>query len=262
MGKMKIALALFALACALVITASLPWIVTGVMDWSRIGSRGYADIQPVKLMFGTDEVNIGPQYMLDRLKLEASMSSVAIEESDAVMTRQEVVTAALEKMDEYADAGIFTWFDYGEAYATPYLGIDPDRPEQYFVFWTVSMVQEKEPYRSLFLHVDDRSGTILSIRYECYGPYDQDAAKKKSPQIMEKLTNIFFGQLGLDESLLANGESEVGTDRGELDGGVLFARYRIPTETMEDVYVDFYVIGTGGFSTYFPTEDVVQSQGW
>lgn len=256
MRKLKTALAVLLVLCALAAAACLPWAVTRIMDLSQKGRVGLADISPVKLEFSPREADLGPEYMLGRLKLEASMSTVPVDEKDAAMTKAEVVDAVEEGMGRYEAAGIFEWFDYSEAYATPYLGIDPNEPDNFSIFWTVSMVQEEDPYRSLFLHVDDATGAIISIRYECYGEYDENAAVKQSPYTMGLLVDIFFGQLGLNASVIAN---ESG---GELDGGVLFARYNIPSETMENVYVDFYVTGPGGFSTYFPTEDTVKSEAW
>ncbi len=264
MGKLRTAVLILIVVGVLAAAACMPQMVTALMDWGRLGSVSFMDVQPVKLEFGENMApnsENGAEYILDRLGLEASMSSVPITEDDTAMTRQEVEAAVQKKMQAYADAGIFEWFDYSDAHATPYLGIDPKAPDTFTIFWTVSMVQEQDPYRSLFLHVDDGTGAIVSIRYECYGAYDKNAYIEKSPVIMDKLVQIFLGQLGLTENMRVEVQPEE-TVRGELDGGVLFTRYRIISDGREDVYVDFYVTGPGGFSTYFPTEAAVRSQGW
>lgn len=170
------------------------------------------------------------------------------------MTETEVYAAVDRCMADYVDAGIFQWFKYTYRMAEPFLGIDSDRISNMGILWGVRYVNEKTPYQSLFVHIDDETGKILYLRYEDNGK--ETVYPEKSPEyaaqmnsVLDRFTQIFFDQLGLSETKQyydSNGLVEA----EEVDGGIYLRRYLMGDMEYGELTIEFYAL-PNGFNLYF-----------
>lgn len=240
------------LALALIFAgAFLPQITAFLMDRSENGKTGSAPIQSVEL--NLRDVT-STEYAAQRLILMQQLTSMPIDASEASMTVDEVYAAVEENMKDYEAAGIFNWFPYTSRTAEPYLGVNSQDTSQTTVFWAVTFVNEKSPYQSLFVHLDDLSGKIYYLNFEDYGK--ESAYPVPSPEytahmnyILDNFTRIFFYQLGLAE-VRQYYDSKGLVEQEEVDGGVFMRRYTMGDEQYGEITIEFYA-STGGLHSYY-----------
>ena len=146
------------------------------------------------------------------------------------------------------DAGIFDWFEYTAWNAQPKLCIDPDTPDNYGIFWTVTILNENEPYQSLVIDIDDHTGTIISIRYDIYGAYSLDGIEERNSSIRDAFVHVYLSQLGLLDD---QNNVEPYVEYGELDGEVFYGVFLLRDEEYGDIPIEFNVAGPGSFWVFF-----------
>lgn len=252
MRKLLLPLFLLLIAGLLVTGAFLPQITAAVMDGAAGEAAATAPMQSVELKFGAD--NQQPGYMMRKLALEQWMTTVPITADETSMTEDEVYAAVETGMEPYLEAGIFEWFDFTYRMAEPYFGLDPYDKSNYMVFWGVTLVNESDPYQSLFLHIDDETGRILYIKYETYG---DDRLNYYFPEnhrlMMEGFVDAYYSPLELTQADLAEYKDLLGTSVEELDltDDVTAVRYSFDDTQYGEIRVEFYITPSG-FYVYFP----------
>lgn len=215
----------------LLLGGGMPWIVSAVQDNALLHHSGYRDIDAIQLDFSE-------RSMADKLSLLSRSQPVDITHTQATMIQEEVFAAVEREMAQYEDAGIFQWFEITRRTAQPKLGIDVNDVNHYLVYWTVTYINKKDPSRSLVVDLDDESGKILSIRYEVYDTYSMDGVWERNRSIMDAFTEIYFSQLDV---------TPPDYEYFERDGGVSSALYHF-----EELAIEFFAEGAGGFYLYFP----------
>ena len=222
MKKMLIFLALLLFLAG----AMLPQIASAVMD-----SHPNVSYRPI-LSTALDisrETSLAP---LEKLRLVQNV--VDLDPSQASMTEEEAYAAAEAGIQPYIGAGLFQWFQPDRQSAAPKLAVDPADPSRHLVCWTVTYISKQEPQRSLLMDIEDGTGQILSISYNCYGSFTVEGVWERNQKALDGFSSIFFSGLGLtapERELL------------ERDGGVSVARYVFP----EGGQIDLYAEGGGAF---------------
>lgn len=251
MRKIKTTVAVLSALLLLALLAVMPQAAARISDLLGNEKPGAAPMRAVELAVGTDKTD-KPGYMMRKLVLEKRMVSLPIQPEQASMTEEEVYAAALDGMAAYREANIFSWFKYDFRSAEAYLGIDPEDKNNNMVFWAVTFSSQVEPYRHLFLHIDDETGKILYIVFDTYGedPYVYSDSESRQ-RMMEELTDSFFDALNLSqrdeyEALLGEGVSQpqVGED-------FLCTHYTFVVSEYGVIDIEF-IIYPGGFYVYFP----------
>lgn len=248
MRKLKVLLLILLTILLLIVGANLPKVVAAVQD-STANTVGYSDMQSVSLDLSGTRSSLSTA---EKLLLLRSNNILSITEDEASMTLDEVYAAMEAAMEPYEDAGIFQWFKATSADYIPVICLDPENPERYNIFWSVSMVNKNEPYQILMLDIDDETGIPFSIRYETYGSYSLNNVLERNYTVMKAFTDIYFRQLGWTESADYAESTDTGYEYGVLDGEVSLSRYSFGDVRYGEVIIDFYVTGTGSFYNYFP----------
>lgn len=258
MSRLKIVLTLLLTLAALTAGAFLPQAVSGMADRAKMGETSTAPIQSLELEILSEQQRES-RDMLRLLSQCGNRSNYPILAEEAAMTEDEVYKAAVEGLQKYADAGIFDGFEPTFHAAEPYLGLSKDDFSNYCRFWTVSFVKEDTSYESLFLHIDDESGKILLVNYEnyeVYGGFNAATAYEYNHAVMEKFTDIYFSELGLDGLCFADIRNDIPenlvVDEMHLDKEVFCVRYTFMESDYNEFSMEFYVSSSGAFSVHFP----------
>lgn len=244
MKKLKNALILLLTIGLIGCGAILPGIVAAVMDRDAVNQTGTREMASVALEMGEEKQLLSTAGKLDLLRRGQTIN---ITEKEASMTLADVNGAVETAMAEYIDAGIFEWFDFDAWITQPKLCIDPDSPDNYGVFWTVTIINKMEPYQTLSMDIDDETGKIYSIRYDTYGEYRLEGVWERNAAIMDSFVHVYLSQLGMMEQ-----DAEPYLEYGELDGEVLCGGFYFTDEHYGRCGIEFYVTGTGSFWNYFP----------
>lgn len=247
MNKIK---TVFAVLLSLVLIAGLallPKGIAGISEYLSNEKPGTASIRTVELTVYSDQAD-EPGYMMRKLALEQRMTTLPIEPKQASMTEEEVLNAALEGMEPYVDANIFEWFEYSFFSAEAYLGMDPENQSNNSVFWGVRFTHEEKPYRNLFLHIDDETGSILYLSYETYGP---DAGKYYEPEnqrlMMDDFVDAFFLPLNLTTDQMSMYKNFIGMEvkENEIPDDATIVSYTYEDAVYGAVHVTFHISPEG-----------------
>lgn len=173
--------------------ALLPRIVAQISDIQAVGKLNSAPMQSIELAFASEKEN-----MMRKLALEMRMTTIPIEPKQASMTEAEVIDAAKANMDAYAQVGLFEWFDYTYCLVEPYLAIDSEQKNNISIIWGVTFSDQNDPYKYLFLHIDDETGKILYISYETADKKQYPLTDRtKQEQMLTGFVDVFFRPLAL-----------------------------------------------------------------
>lgn len=237
--------------------AMLPRGIGAVSDLCAEGAAEAAPMQSVTLAFDADGVDT-PGYMLRKLALEGKMLTIPIQPEQTRMSEDAVLDAASASMSPYVEEGLFRWFDDSYVSIQPYLGIDPENKNNNMIFWTVSYVFDREPYQSLFLHIDDETGRALFINYETAMPERfEDYGPERQTLLMEGFIHSFFGQLELLDDQMTGYRRLLSREQREktLAEDVTCVVYTLNDGVYGQIQVEFYITPEG-FRVYFPGEQV------
>lgn len=243
MRNVKIILSLLLTTALIGTMAFLPQIAAFFLDRSTIGKVGTAPMQTVQLEFHSEDIPPEPGDLLRKLSLQSRMSTVPINPEQATLTQAQVFEYVDIWMGDYINAGIFQWFDETYRYAEPYIGIDPENTANYNIFWGITIVNEKDPYHSLFLHIDDETGKILYIQYQIYRSFSTETVLDYTQFIMDAFVNIYFDQLLYESDTLPAPT----VDEGVVDGDVLYCRFTFPDTGYGEIVIEFETAGSGSF---------------
>lgn len=246
MRKLKNSLILLLTTALIFLGAVLPKITASLVDRETVSRSGSREMAAIALDVNGEVRSLSAVEKIDLLR---KGQMIAITEKEAAMTEADVNAAVETAMREYEDAGIFAWFDYEAWNVQPMLCIDPDAPENYAIFWDVTIINKMEPYQTLAVALDDETGKIYSIRYDIYGEYSLDGVWERNMATMDSFVHVYLTQLGfLDEQ--QNVEPRI--EYGELDGEVLYGGLFFQNEGSGQTAIEFYVTGTGSFWNFFP----------
>lgn len=246
MRRLKNTLILLLTAGMIALGAALPKIVASAMNRETCSQSGTRDMVSIALEMDGEKRSLSSAEKIDLLR-RGQMINVT--EKEAAMTVEDVNAAVERAMEEYIDAGIFEWFDFDNWITETRLCIDPDTPENYGVFWTVTIVNNEDPYQTLGVDVDDETGKIYSIRYDTYGEYSLKNVWERNRATMDAFSHIYLKQLGFMEDPGSMGPN---LEYGELDGEVLCGTFCTADAEYGEMYIEFYVTGSGSFWVYFP----------
>lgn len=248
MKKLKSALLILLTAALIVCGAVLPGAASAAMDHMDSQNPGSAQIQSVQLQFDGSDPS---EPLIRKLAIRSQMDTIPITASGAAMTEDEVFSAVESCMDMYVSNGIFSWFEDTYRTAEPYLAINPNDTDEYYVFWAVHIVREDDLYNNLFLHLDDESGKILYLDYVTYDP-DRSFFPEDQAYALDALTGIYFEQLGLSEMADPSLSTDV-TVYDNIDGAddVWSRRYTFRDSESQGFTIEFYV-KPKGFYILFP----------
>lgn len=248
MRKIISPLFLILVAALIIAGAFLPHMTAAVTDHMTNEKPHCAPMQSVQLDFGSDHQS--PESILQKLAMRDNMYTVPISAAEATMTEEEVYAATEQYMQEYADAGIFRWFDITYRMTETHLCIDPDNPKYSNIIWTVNLVQES-PYYNLFLHLDDETGKILYIDYVNQDTKNYMFMPKDQPPALEALTEIYFRQLGLTDTLENNDSMGISVEELATTDEATGMHYHFEHSAYGDFNINF-LFYPNGFYISFP----------
>lgn len=244
MRNFKILLSLLMTLALIAAGANLPRFVSDRMDREIMGQSGSRDMASIALDLSGENRKL---TTAEKITLLSRGKTIAVSENEASMTMAEVNAAVEKQMEAYIDAGIFEWFEYTSWITQPYLCVDPQAPENFALFWTVTIVNEMHPYQTLGVDIDDETGTIYSIRYDQLGSFPVEDVWEQNYANMDAFVHVYLNQLGL---LDANMEPHL--EYGELDGLVLCAEFVFTEAGYGKCALEFYMTAPGGYWIYFP----------
>ena len=244
MRKLKTILIFLVTLALLAVGAAFPKLVAMVTDRNHLNQPGTQEMQSINLDLSGERQALSTVGKIDLL---SRGQTINITENEASMTVAEVNAAVEAAMAEYVDAGIFEWFDITAWNTQPKLCVDPNAPDNYGIFWTVTILNEIEPYQSLGMDIDDETGKIYSIRYDTYGEYVLEGVWERNAAVMDGVVHVYLHQLGIMER-----NAEPYLEYSELDGEVLCGSFYFTDENYGRCGIEFYVTGTGSFWIYFP----------
>lgn len=245
MRKLKIALIFLVTVALLTVGAVLPRLVAMVTDRNHLNQSGTQEMQSINLDLSGERRALSTVGKIDLL---SRGQTINITEKEASMTVAEVNAAVEAAMAEYVDAGIFEWFDITAWNTQPKLCVDPDAPDNYGIFWMVTILNENEPYQCLMMDIDDETGKVFSIRYDIYVAYSLEGIEERNFGIRDTFVHVYLSQLGLWDD---RGNVEPYVEYGELDGEVFYGVFMLRDEEYGDIPIEFNVAGPGSFWVYF-----------
>lgn len=244
MRKLHIALILALTAGLIALGAFLPGIAGAAADLIATASVRSAPMESVELEFSNGQDD--PARMLRKLALEQHMNTLPVTAQETSMTEEAVFAAVESCMEAYVSEELFYWFKDTYRMAEPYLAISRDDTSNVSIFWAVHIVHEGDPYRNLFLHVDDETGKILYLDYVTYDP-DSTFYPEDQSRVVDTLAQIYFDQLGLTEPAASD---SVTVDE-LVDNDVHCLRYTFPDTDYGSIVIEFYS-KPNGFYILFP----------
>lgn len=246
MKKVKTWLILLITILLILGIASLPVLTAAALDRNHLNKPGSREMASIALDLSGERQALSPAGKIDLL---SRGKTIGITEREASRTAAEINGALEEQMDAYVAAGIFEWFGYTSWIAQPYLCVDLEEPDNYSIFWSVTIVNENKPYQSLGVDLDDETGKIYSIRYDVYGEYDLDGVWERNAATLDAFAHIYLDQLDFMEDPQNMGPN---MEYGELDGEVLCGAFSMKDQEYGEIGIEFYTTGSGGFWIYFP----------
>lgn len=244
MKKLKNAVILLLTLLLIGCGAILPGIVGALMDRDMVNQTGTREMASIALDMDGEKRSLTTVGKIDLL---CRAQSINITEKEASMTVPDVNAAVEKAIQAYIDAGVFEWFDFDAWITQPKLCIDPDNPDNYGIFWNVTIINKNAPYQSLVMDIDDETGTVYSIRYDIYESYSVDGVWERNAAVMDGVVHVYLSQLGMMEP-----DAEPYLEYGELDGEVLWGGFYFTDENYGHCGIEFNVTGSGSFWNYFP----------
>lgn len=247
MRKFRTALILLITMACLTLGAFLPMLIAAATD-CNLNQSGSRELPSVAFDVSDSSGESRSLSAAGKIALLRDGKMINITEKEASMNAAQVNAAVEKAMSEYIDAGIFDWFEYTTWNAQPKLCIDPDTPDNYGIFWTVTMVNENPSYQSLMMDIDDETGKVFSIRYDIYGEYSLEGIEERNSSIRDAFVHVYLSQLGILD-LQENVEPYV--EYGELDGEVFYGVFLLRDAEYGDIPIEFNVAGPGSFWIFF-----------
>lgn len=137
---------------------------------------------------------------LDKLQILQECEVSSIVPAMASMTEQQLHAAIEAELQPYADAGVIRLFEVQEFQAKPCVAISWQDAQEYFLFWTVSLVGAgSEDPCMLHLQVDDETGKLLAIAYYNPKPLAGQPAVEERRELLERFSQIWLDRTGLRE---------------------------------------------------------------
>ena len=165
MRKMKYIL-VGCLAVVLIISISaLPFGISAVIDSSNHNKSQLSDMDTIQLNLNGDTPELST---FQKLQLVGRGTVTAVEESQTLLTPDQVEQYILKNLQGYTDAGLLigSGSDLKMGACTPMLYYDTNNMEHYNIFWVVEM-DASSPNQKLNILVDDNSGAIYLMDYYC-----------------------------------------------------------------------------------------------
>lgn len=255
MKKLKIILSLAATVTLVLLCASLPKLVSVLVD-VRAGKKPvYNNMQSVELEL--NEAN-GNLPIMAKLSLWANGKTMTISAAGATKTEEEIKFCAEEFMDSCRKAGLYQYFTPEKETVSTKLIYDVSDSSKSMVVWRYfayrnepkAVDAETSEVRTLELLIDDETGKVLSVTYDHYGiAYSQDDAYwEQNRKRASLLTNLYLTHLGLIDSYGNTMDSrEIVYGYQEVDMGVIEGSCTVSDPTWGTVSINFVV---GGVDTF------------
>lgn len=224
--------------------AYLPQLVAAVKDRKNLNQPGSQNMASVALDLSGERKGLSTAGKIDLLRRG---KTIAVTEREASMMEADVNAAVEILMDDYIAAGIFNWFEYTSWVAQPYLCVDLEAPDNFCVFWSVTIINENKPYQTLEVDIDDETGKIFSIRYDRFGEFPLNGVWERNMATADAFVHVYLNQLELLEENV-----EPHMEYHELDGHVLCGGFSFEDEEYGGLRIEFYTSGNGAFWLYFP----------
>lgn len=231
----------------LIAMALLPQGIAAAEDAVRFNQEQSASLLSFALNLTQEEES--PEALAMRLlAMEQNMASLPIPQEAASKTEQEVEALARQYAEQFIDAYSVQWYDPDEFYLAVQLTVEPDDYSNTRIFWTVSYVQSSGAYRSLFMHIDDKTGRLLYINWDILSDLDE---QRDVAELLKTYANLYFRGLGLERY------QELGTESMGISEYDNWIRYDFTDESYGQIRVVF-VLFSDHFTMYFLDEDTAE----
>lgn len=243
MKKLKYMLFIFLTVLLVAVFAILPQAVALLQDKATHSEVKYANTQAIQLSF-KEGTQTEQRSMVGKIKL-SQQQMYRISENMTSMSKEEVLDSVDRELVPYLEADMFAsdW-ENADKIIEPFCALDLE--DGYGFFWYVTF-QKDDGYNSLYLWVDDETGKIIFISYQCSGDsplYDD----KVYTWLMEHLSSSFFGALEIepvDMYRLKDADAKTAV------------RYTFNDSVYGELIADLH-LRPDGFEVSFPTENTAE----
>lgn len=208
MHKGKSFTVLLVAASLVALCALLPPMVLKQMDRLQLSQTATAPLEGVQIAPTTPATDT-MAYYLERLALHGNMYSIPVDTEVAVMTEEEVRSAAMEQMQAYESLGVLHPFEGGDTIVQPLFAIAVKDVNHTGVYWTVYANTDAHPSSSLLVYLDDATGKVLSIDFESIDGLYEDCTLDERRKLIEDLAATFLNQFAPEGRTLASRIHEI-----------------------------------------------------
>lgn len=223
--------------------AVLPKTVAWLQDEVGHSEVKYGEMETLHLSL--DGENPLPSVsMMGKLNMLRNEALYSISESQASMTKEEVLAAIDRELLSYYKNGLmFNEWENAEKFLMPYLSYD--REQGYCIFWEVNFFSYANDYY-LNLYVEDETGKIVFITYQADS---LELSAEEQRLMLEALTNIYFGALGI---VPAEAICQIEDILLSVAANTTAVSYTFYDDIYGEVSIEFYM-HKHGFYNIFPT---------
>ena len=245
MKKWKVPLVVFLTALLLTALGFLP-VLAGILQ--DVGTDKQISHRPLHSIAPFISEKDPHLRFVDKLMILHDEQISAIVPALASMTEQQLRTAVEEGLQPYTAAGILRQDHSMEFHANPYIAISLQDGQQYFLFWTVTLMWADSDIRyTLNLKIDDETGSILDINYYDPGLFPTDAPGNWQYSWQESFAGIWLEQTGLwEQARLLPPEGSAQQVQG-WDAGFCPTVYRVSAGAGKTCRICFYATSHGEF---------------
>lgn len=165
MRKLKYALVGCLAALLIISISALPFGISAIIDSNNHNKSQLSDMDTIQLNLNGDTTELST---FQKLQLVGHGTVTAVDESQALLTPDQVEQYILENLQRYMDAGLLigSESDLKMGTCVPMLYYDTNNMEHFNIFWVVEM-NASSPNQKLNVLVDDNSGAIYLLNYHC-----------------------------------------------------------------------------------------------
>ena len=221
------------LAAVLIISISaLPFGISAIMDSSNHNKSHLSDMDTIQLNLNGDTTELSP---FQKLQLVGCGVVTEVDESQALLTPDQVQQYISENLQRYTDAGLLIGevSDLKMGTCVPMLYYDANNMEHYSVFWIVELAA-RSPDQRLELLVDDDTGGIYQLHYLCNAESATDDVSSYKNKV-EHFATCFFDALKIEYRI---------EDCYPSDDTTWYLR-AICSDGEQEVLVELYFFGNG-----------------
>lgn len=198
MGRIKIAAALLAAVCLLILFALLPGVVSAITDTRLNNSSGVSRLTPITADTAKQE---GRLSVRQKLLLVETGVAYSIGEGQTRSTASQALGWVEALVDQLADD--MKWKEQLHYQLEPVLIVDEENTGHLGMFWTIRITVADGSGAELLLVADDETGMIVGMRCDTAGSLPRHV---NYAPVLQELFAVYVRQLNMQTVNLEKAE--------------------------------------------------------